>query len=141
MGFISLVALRCTFSISIWSPFSMGFQITVQYSRSGLTSALYSGRKISGVISLMVLLIMASLLLALDVMFPTWVENLRLLSNVTPRSFSDLLTSKMVVLSWYVCSGLLLPKWIILHLSALNFCCHLIDQSNNASRSSCIGLF
>ena len=83
------MARRCTFSISLPSNIDIGFHIQLPYSKRGLNSDLYRGRKTGGGRLVKFRLNVPYLLLALATMFLMWELNFKLVSNVIPRSFSS----------------------------------------------------
>ena len=95
----NLVALRCTFSSVFDWRINCGYQTNCPYSRLCIINALYSFRKISLLINEKFLFISPIILLAFFTTELICRSNFKVLSNMTPKSFSS------------VHVGISLPPW------------------------------
>ena len=105
----------------------------MQYSKCGLTIALYNG--IINVFSIYLMF----LLISPNMWLPFAAASQHCSKTVTPRSFSFTLVNSIVLPINYSLLTLPCPMWMHLHLPTLNSICHFPDHLTNLVRSSCKG--
>ena len=109
----------------------------MQYSKCGLTIALYMGTIRCFSLYVIVLLISPRIWFPFEAAIPHCSETFMSALNVTPKSFSCVVLPSTASPILYSLSVFPCPMWIHLHFPKLNNICHFPDHLTNFSRSSC----
>ena len=134
---MSLVALLWTLSNLSMSFLWYGLHAWMQYSKCGLTIALYNGMIKVLSIYVMFLLINPKIWFPFAAASPHCSETVMSALTVTPKSFSFTLVPNIVLPIKHSLLTLPCPMWMHLHLPKLNNICPFSELLTNLVRSSC----
>ena len=130
------MALHCILSSLSMSFLRYGLHACIQYSKCGLTIALYRGTISCFSLYVIVLLVSARILFPFEAAIPHCSETFMSALNVTPKSFSYVVLPSTASPILYSSSMFPCPMCMHLHFPKF-YICHFSDHLTNLSRSSC----